>query len=55
MVERAHSWTLCFRRLLIRWVKKPDHSLGFLHFACGLIAFRSAGLVGEAPYSVSRE
>jgi putative transposase len=46
LVERAHSWTLRFRRLLIRWDKKPDNSLGFLHFACELIAFGSAGIVG---------
>jgi putative transposase len=55
VVERAHSWTLRFRRLLMRWDKKPDHDLGFLHFACGLITFRSAGLFGEAPHSGSRE
>lgn len=41
--ERAHSWMNRFRRLLIRWDKKPETYLGFLHFACGLIAFRSAG------------
>ena len=46
MVERSHSWTLRFRRLLVRWDKKPDNYLGFLHFACGLIALRSAGIVG---------
>jgi putative transposase len=46
VVERAHSWMNRFRRLLIRWDKKPENYLGFLHFACGLIAFRSAGLFG---------
>ena len=46
LVERAHSWINRFRRLLVRWDKKPDNYLGFLHFACGLIAFRSAGIVG---------
>ena len=46
VVERAHSWMNRFRRLLIRWDKKPDNYLGFLHFACGLIAFRSCGLFG---------
>jgi transposase len=44
MVERSHSWMNRFRRLLVRWDKKPDNYLGFLHFACGLIAFRSAGI-----------
>jgi hypothetical protein len=35
-----------FRRLLIRWDKKPHNYLAFPHFACGLIAFRAAGLFG---------
>jgi len=46
VVERAHSWMNRFRRLLIRWDKKPENYLGFLHCACGLIAFRAAGLFG---------
>lgn len=46
VVERTHSWLNRFRRLLIRWDKKPHNYLGFLHFACALIAFRAAGLFG---------
>lgn len=46
VVERSHSWMNRFRRLLIRWDKKPEHYLAFLHFACALIAFRAAGLFG---------
>ncbi len=46
VVERAHSWMNRFRRLLIRWDKKPQNYLAFLHFACGLIAFRAAGVFG---------
>jgi transposase len=46
VVERAHSWMNRFRRLLIRWDKKPENYLAFLHFACGLIALRAAGLFG---------
>jgi putative transposase len=46
VVERTHSWMNRFRRILVRWDKKPDHSLAFLHFACALIAFRAAGLFG---------
>ena len=46
VVERAHSWMNRFRRLLIRWDKKPENYLAFLHFACGLMAFRAAGLFG---------
>ena len=46
VVERSHSWMNRFRRILVRWEKKPDHYLAFLHFACALIAFRSAELLG---------
>ncbi len=46
VVERVHSWLNRFRRLLVRWEKKPQNYLAFLHFACGLIAFRVAGLFG---------
>jgi putative transposase len=46
VVERAHSWMNRFRRLLVRWDKKPENYLAFLHFACGLIAFRAAALFG---------
>lgn len=46
VVERAHSWMNRFRRLLIRWDKKPANYLAMLHFACGLIAYRAAGLFG---------
>ena len=46
VVERSHSWLNRFRRLLVRWDKNPKNYLGFLHFACALIAFRAAGLFG---------
>jgi transposase len=46
VVERTHSWMNRFRRLLVRWDKKPENYLAFLHFACALIAFRAAGLFG---------
>jgi transposase len=46
VAERAHSWMNRFRRILIRWEKKPENYLAFLHFACALIAFRAAGLFG---------
>jgi putative transposase len=44
VVERSHSWMNRFRRVLIRWDKKADNYLAFLHLACALIAFRAAGL-----------
>lgn len=46
VVERSHSWLNRFRRILVRWEKKPEHYLAFLHFACALIAFRATGLFG---------
>lgn len=46
VVERTHSWMNRFRRILVRWEKKPENYLAFLHFACGLIALRAAGLFG---------
>jgi hypothetical protein len=35
-----------FRRILVRWDKKAQNYLAFLHFACGLIAIPAAGLFG---------
>jgi putative transposase len=46
VVERTHSWMNRFRRILIRWEKKAQNYIAFLHFACALIAFRTAGLFG---------
>lgn len=46
VVERTHSWMNRFRRILVRWEKKPEHYIAFLHFACALIAFRASGLFG---------
>ena len=46
VVERSHSWMKRFRRILIRWDKKPENYLAFLHFACALVALRAAGLFG---------
>jgi len=46
VVERTHSWMNRFRRILIRWDKKPENYLAFLHFACAIIAFRASGLFG---------
>ena len=46
VVERTHSWFNRFRRLLIRWEKKPENYLAFLHTACAFVAFRAAGILG---------
>ncbi len=42
VVERSHSWMNRFRRILVRWDKKPENYLAFLHFACALITLRAA-------------
>jgi len=46
VVERTHSWMNRFRRILVRWEKKPENYIAFLHFACALIAYRASGLFG---------
>jgi putative transposase len=46
VVERTHRWMNRCRRVLMRWDKKGETYLAFLHFACALIAFRASGLFG---------
>ena len=40
VVEVAHSWFNRFRRLLVRWEKKAENYLGFVHLAAVLIVYR---------------
>jgi transposase len=40
VAERIHSWLNRFRRILIRWEKKPENYLGMLHLALGIITWR---------------
>jgi transposase len=46
VVERTHSWMNRFRRILIRWEKKPENYLGLLHLVCAIISYRASGLFG---------
>jgi putative transposase len=46
VVERTHSWLNRFRRILVRWEKRPETYLAMLHFALALITWRHAGLMG---------
>jgi len=39
MVERTHSWLNRSRRLLVRWEKKAEKYLAFLHLACERVEF----------------
>jgi transposase len=41
VVERTHSWLNRFRRILIRWEKKPANYLAMLHFALAIITWRN--------------
>ena len=41
MVERIHSWLNRFRRILVRWEIRLDTFLSMLHFACGIVVWRS--------------
>ncbi len=45
VVERAHSWMNRFRRILIRWEKKPENYIGVLHLSLAYIAFTCSGLL----------
>lgn len=46
VVERTHSWLNRFRRLFIRWEKKAENYEAMLHFACAIVAFRAAEVLG---------
>jgi len=35
-----------FRRILIRWEKKPENYLAMLHLACAWITYHALGLLG---------
>lgn len=44
VAERTHSWMNRFRRILIRWEKKPENYVGLLHMTLAWIAFQASGL-----------
>jgi putative transposase len=46
VVERTYSGMNRFRRLLVRWDKKVDNYLAFLHVACAYITYKQSGLLG---------
>ena len=46
VVERTHSWMNRFRRVLIRWEKKPEHYLAMLHLSCACIVVRAIQVFG---------
>lgn len=46
VIERTHSWMNRFRRLLIRWEKKPENYLAMIHLACATIVARAIQVLG---------
>jgi putative transposase len=45
-VERLHGWLNRFRRILVRWEKKAENYLAFLHLACAFVTLKRARLLG---------
>lgn len=39
VVERTHSWLHRSRRLLVRWEKKTENYMAFVHLACAQLIF----------------
>ena len=48
VVERTLSWLLGFRRLGVRYERRPDVLQGLLHLACALICVRFLNPVDPA-------
>lgn len=46
VVERTHSWLNRSRRLLVRWEKKVENYLAFLHLACAQLIFAKIPVFG---------
>jgi putative transposase len=46
VVERTHSWINRSRRLLVRWEKKTENYLAFLHLACAQLIFAKVLVFG---------
>jgi len=39
-IERLFAWLYNFRRLIVRWERKPENFLAFLQLGCALILLR---------------
>jgi putative transposase len=46
VVERTHSWLNRSRRLLVRWEKKTENYLAFVHLACAQLIFSKLPVSG---------
>jgi transposase len=43
VVERSFSWLHRFRRLRVRYERRPEIHEAFLHLACAILCFRALG------------
>lgn len=46
VVERTHSWLNRSCRILVRWEKKAENYLAFLHLACAQLLFTKLAVFG---------
>lgn len=46
VVERTHAWLNRSRRILVRWEKKAENYLAFLHLACAQLIFAKLTVFG---------
>lgn len=46
VVERVHSWTNRARRLLVRWEKKAENYLAFIHLQFAYTTLQAARVLG---------
>ena len=46
VVERTHSWLNRSRRLSVRWEKRLDNYLAFVHLACAQLLFHKLAVSG---------
>ena len=44
VAERTHSWMNRYRRILVRWEKKPENYMAMLHLTLGCITYQASGL-----------
>ena len=47
-VERSLAWLLANRRLTVRYERRADILIAFLHLACALVCIRRLSLVSES-------
>jgi hypothetical protein len=53
VVERSLAWLVGYRRLQVRYERRADILLGFVHLACALICLKS--LDRSSPWVVGSE